>query len=740
MHCPLAKCNEEVTTDKATAHCLVTHRNFNTRRGYNVADVVLYAKNRANELVTTFITNSKEDFKLMKKRLISLLLLAVMLLTSCNQTTTPATTATAPTATNPTSSTPMVGSIIAGNASSAGVASGLSKRDLPSTSKDLEALYNAEIETINYLWSMTTNVQQPGANCVSGLLENDEYGNILKDLATDITRTADGYVWTIKIREGVMWLDNNGKEICETTAEDFIAAASWYMYPDNVSETANLVYDVVKNGRAIYVDGTAPFSEFGIKAIDKYTIQYTLDRPVPYFLSMLTYTIFYPACREYMEKYGATIINNKSVSDDRFSTSAETFASNGAYILQSFVPEQEHVYVANPHYYDAENVFVKRVVEYFNKESATLAPEMFLRDEVTTAPIPTTILDSWMSDPAKEAKVRPAWGMLYNYFFILNFWPNPDAMAAEYEPENWGLAVNNLAFRKSIFHALDRVSLCEIYEPYDPTAIITRTVTPPLFTSTAGRDYTDIGRLGEIKATDPFNLELALKYKEQAIEELTAAGAHFPVILMHPYQTPVREDTEKAVVLEQMLEDFLGTDYIDVVLEGAPSTGFAATYRRAGNFGILISNWGADYLDPETFTDPMRPEEGVSFNHLHMQKDCRDANGNHIYLNMVNEAQKELVDLNKRYELFAAAEAYLIDQCLAMPFRYTRSYVASSLIPFTGQWGNCGSATLKFKGRIYHETEFYNTAKFNDAYQLWLQERNYTVSVYEDIFTVVPNK
>ncbi|MCL2548530.1 MAG: ABC transporter substrate-binding protein [Symbiobacteriaceae bacterium] len=670
----------------------------------------------------------------MKKRLLAALLLAVMVLTACN--TTPATpTATTP----PPTQSGIVGSIIAGDTSAAGAASGLTKKDLPSSSQDLEVLYSAEIETINYLWSMTTNVQQPGANCVSGMLENDEYGNIFKDLATDITRTTDGYVWTIKIREGVMWVDKNGNEICETTAEDFVAAASWYMLDSNISETANLVYDVIKNGRAVY-DGSMPFEAFGIKAIDKYTVEYTLERPVPYFLSMMTYTIFYPACREYMETYGATVHNHKTPSEDRFCTSAETFANNGAYILQSFIPQVEHVFVANPKYYDAENVLVKRVKETYNTESSTIGPEMFLRGEVNSAAISTAILDAWMTDPAREAKVRPAWGMLYNYFFILNFWPNPDAMPAEYEPENWGLAVNNLAFRKSIFHALDRLQLAEIYEPYDPAAILTRTVTPPLFAAVDGKDYTDLGALGVIKNQDPFNVELALKYKEQAIEELTALGATFPVILHHPYQTPSREDTEKAVVLEQMLENILGADYINVVLEGAPATGFAANYRRAGNFGILISNWGADYLDPETFTDPLRPEEFISFNHTFYQTDCRDENGDHIYLKMVNEAQKELVDISKRYNLFAAAEAYLIDNCMAMPFRFTRSYVASSLIPFTGQWGNCGSATLKWKGRIYHETEFYNTAAFNDAYQLWLQERNYTISVYEDIFRVVPNK
>ncbi|UZM97093.1 hypothetical protein OL548_17675 [Lysinibacillus sp. MHQ-1] len=75
----------------------------------------------------------------------------------------------------------------------------------------------------------------------------------------------------------------------------------------------------------------------------------------------------------------------------------------------------------------------------------------------------------------KKSQVRQTQNNFYTYFYALNFNPQFDA---EYEPDNWKVAVNNKNFRKSIFHALDRVSAMLTMEPYNPADLLSNTITP----------------------------------------------------------------------------------------------------------------------------------------------------------------------------------------------------------------------------------------------------------------------
>src|SRR5690606_12590533 len=128
------------------------------------------------------------------------------------------------------------------------------------------------------------------------------------------------------------------------------------------------------------------------------------------------------------------------------------------------------------------------------KEATTLAPELFLRGEIDYADIPSTVLDEWMNDPVKKEQVRPNRTNYYTYFYAFNF--NPQ-FADEFEPDNWKVAVNNLNFRKALFHALDRKAAMLTQEPYTPGNRIHNTITPKNFVDLNGTDYTQLGSLAE---------------------------------------------------------------------------------------------------------------------------------------------------------------------------------------------------------------------------------------------------
>ena len=149
------------------------------------------------------------------------------------------------------------------------------------------------------------------------------------------------------------------------------------------------------------------FSEVGIKAVDTYTVEYTLAKQVPYFLSSLVYILYMPAYGPLLEEQGAS-----------FATSNTTMYYNGAYYLSEFTPQEKHVMTKNDLYWDASNVYITSLNYIFNAEAETLAPEMVKRGEVDYADISSDILDDWLANSDTSSlisKERPATDVITSY-------------------------------------------------------------------------------------------------------------------------------------------------------------------------------------------------------------------------------------------------------------------------------------------------------------------------------------
>lgn len=574
-------------------------------------------------------------------------------------------------------------------------------------SEDYYQVYSRELTTLNYLVTAGTNEHEVLANVVDGLVEYDKYGVLVPSLATDWTNSADGKTWTFTLRKGVKWVDNKGKDYAEVVAQDWVDAAKYLFDKKNASLTANIAYDVIKNAKA-YFDGTlTDFNQVGVKALDKYTLQYTLGKPVPYFLSMLTYVCFLPVNGQFLASAGA-----------RFGTDNKTLLYNGAYIVDTFEPQVGRTLAKNDKYWDKDHVYIRRLIFKYNKESETLAPELFLRGEISTIlVIPTSIIDSWMKDPAKKAVIRPVATNAYTYFYALNFNSTFDA---QYEPENWSVAVNNKNFRKSLFHALDKRAAMITFEPYAPERRLHNTITPRNFVNAAGKDFVDMGDLAKLSKTDSFNKVLAAEYKAKAMAEL-AGKAKFPVKIMMPYNAGQPDWTNRAQVVEQQLENLLGKDYIDVIPVSFPATGFLGATRRKGNYALMECNWGPDYADPETYTDPFIT--GSNYNWPEKALGYAQANGKSTYENMVDAAKAEVVNNAKRYELFAKAEAYFIGEAFVIPYAIGGGgFTASKLEPFSYPFAPFGTSTLKYKGQTVMQKPL-STEAYNKMKATWDSER-----------------
>lgn len=604
-------------------------------------------------------------------------------------------------------------------------------------------LYDSEVTTLNYLYTGATNDFQVSANLVDCLVEYDSEGNMIPSLAESWEPNEDNTQWTFHIRKGVKWVDYQGNEVAEVTANDWVAGAKWVNTAENQASNQYMFDGIVKNAQAYYnytayllssengtktvdAEGNAievveevKFEDVGVTAVDDYTLVYTMEAPCPYFPSVLSYTSYMPVYEPFLLEKG-----------DQFgaATGPDTILYNGAYLLSEFEPQNQRILVKNPTYWDAEKVYIERMEFMYNASAGTIGPESFSRGEVDYALLDASILSAWQNDEAKKDMVsasRP--NVAYSYFYAFNFEPRFDESL---EPDNWTLAVNNENFRQSILHALDRENALRIQEPNNPERLVNNTITPPTFASVNGTDYTQVGALKDITARDSFDTDQALSYKAKAVEELTAAGATFPVKVYMRYNPSTSNWDKECQLVEQQLEGALGTDYIDVIVEAGPSTGFLSAVRKTGDYGLMKCNWGADYADPQTWTDPFK-ETGT---YIFLAQDAsREIGGDRCdhklpqtqalaeeYYALLNAAKAITNDDQARYEAFAAAEAFLVDHAIVIPFSISAGdgYLCTRLNVFEGQYAPYGLALQRYKGMKLREMPM-STEEFNTLYDQW---------------------
>ena len=603
----------------------------------------------------------------------------------------------------------------------------------------LNYLYSDTVTDWNYLVA-TSNTP---AEYIDSLVEYDNYGICKPCLAESWERSEDGLTWTFHLRKGVKWMTYEMKEYgADVTANDFVTSAQYILNAGNASRLADMLF--ILDGAEAYYDATlqeqtADFATVGVKAVDDYTLQYTLSSPLPYFLSSVTYKCFFPANAKFIEECG-----------DMFSTDNTTMLYCGEFIMTEYEPQGKISSLANPTYWDAGNMYIDAIYKTYNAEAETVAPEMFARGEVNYADIPTEQLDNWLNNPEKASMIRPCRPSFYSYYYMFNFNPQFEETAISaangksYTPNraNWTLAVNNINFRKSIYHAFDKIQAIKTQDPYNAEAHILNVITPPDFISVDGVDYTQLDALKDLSNGTSYDKDAALKYRDTAIEELKAAGASFPIVVYMPYNSGSSYQAQRVQVIADQWETDLNTadfEYIKVVYEPYADTDFSNNTMRAGNYCIMPSTWMADYSDPLSYTDPFTIVQNAT-NFIYMADGFSKASDTYLegskqgkdgryyyditYDTMVNEADQECVDLSKRYNSFAEIERWLVDeQCLIMPFmRGGTGYVAASLSPFESQYAAFGASDGRYKYQHIYDKGI-STEEFYAQYEKWQADR-----------------
>ena len=605
-------------------------------------------------------------------------------------------------------------------------------------------LYARQPATLNYLICSADPDLYHGTHCVDTLVEYDSRGKIREGLATSWEWDADTLTWTFHLRDE-NWVDYTGAVLGPVTAQDFVDALAYLLNPDYASGTASLVTPYVAgaedyynycvwrnnaNNGTVAEDGTTytidaagtvtltaadgstttcpavDFSSVGVAAVDEHTLTYTLNYDFPGFLSLLNYAPFEPAYGPMLAELG-----------DQFCTSAETACNCGAFYLAEYTPLESWVMKKSPENYDKDNVYIDTIRYIYNQEALISGPEMVRRGEIDQATISSDILDSWLADDTTKDMVsmeRPETGKSYFYFF--NFLPyahsfsnwNTTGVDAQYQPDNWAKAVNSTNFRKAFLYAINPAVTLAVTAPEGYENYKLHTITPPSFCADSkGVDYTECGALA--KVTDHFNEATAKQYRDAAVQELTAAGATFPIKVQSPYNPAVVDWDKQCQVFKQQIEGVLndGFDFVDIIITQGPSDNFLNAVRRAGAYEFMSYYWGADYSDPETEVYPFYQEagdRGTCYAFLRTGVEDGIITGETAdyvmtYMDMVEKAKAITADLDARYAAFADAEAYLIENALVIPLSLpVPPYIATRLNLWEGQYAPTGFSSNRLKG------------------------------------------
>ena len=221
-------------------------------------------------------------------------------------------------------------------------------------------VFSSDPTTLDYTVSGNKSTKQVTGNVIDGLLENDQYGNLVPSVAEDWTVSKDGLTYTYKIRQGIKWYTNEGEEYGEVKAQDFVTGLKHAA--DKKSQALYLVQGSIK-GLDDYVNGkTTDFSTVGVKATDDYTVVYTLNNPESFWNSKTTMGVLAPVSENFLASKG---------DDFGKATDVTSILYNGAYLLKGLTSKSSIEMTKNQNYWDKQNVFIDDIkLSYFDGQDA----------------------------------------------------------------------------------------------------------------------------------------------------------------------------------------------------------------------------------------------------------------------------------------------------------------------------------------------------------------------------------
>ena len=603
--------------------------------------------------------------------------------------------------------------------------------------------YTADPETLDYLISGKQSTKVATSNGIDGLFTNDKYGNLAPAVAEDWSVSKDGLTYTYKIRKGVKWFTSDGEEYAEVTAKDFVNGLKHAA--DNKSAALYLAQDSVK-GLGDYLAGNnKDFSAVGVKAVDDYTLEYTLNQPEPFWNTKLVYSIFYPLNEEFEKSKG---------SDFGKATDPTSLLYNGPFLLRGLTAKSSIEFVKNEKYWDKDNVHLDTVtLAYYDGSDQESLERNFTSGAYSYARLfPTSSNYSKVAETYKDNIYYTPQGAGIGGLGV-----NIDRQEYKYtskttdeEKTSTKKALLNKDFRQALNFAFDRTSYSAQVNGKDGASLAVRNLfVKPEFVSANGKSFGDMVTEKVVSYGDEwkdvnfadgqdglFNADKAKAEFAKAKAALEAEGVKFPIHLDIPVDQTSKNFIARIQSFKQSVETVLGTENVVIDIQQMTTdelhniTYYAAS-AAAEDWDLSGAvGWNPDFEDPSTYLDILKTTNSETTK-SYMGYDNPSSPvvaqvGLKEYDKLVDEAGKETSDLFARYEKYAAAQAWLTDSSLFLPAMSSSGAapIISRVVPFSASYTQSGDkgSDVYFK-YLQLQSDTVTASQYKEAREKWLKEK-----------------
>ncbi|NDV60946.1 peptide ABC transporter substrate-binding protein [Puniceicoccales bacterium CK1056] len=422
----------------------------------------------------------------------------------------------------------------------------------------------------------------------------------------------DASTWTFFLREDALW--SNGDPV---TAQDFVFSYERMLNPDFPGEYSQMLY-VLKNGEAYKNGEVSDFNEVGVVAVDDKTLRIELVGPTPYFLSMLKHYSWFPVHPATIEAHGGPFDMSGTW------TLPGNYVGNGAFVLDTWLPNQYLRVVKSPTYWDRERMQLNEVY-FFPVEDDNTEKRMFDSGLLhVTGTVPTNDIPILRKTKPDLIHIDDYLG---TYFYRLN---------VEREP------LDNPLVRKALNYAIDRQAIVDKVSLGDQKP--SKAYVPAGFKGFSAPD---------VLSYDP---ERARGYLAEAGYP---GGEGFPDLYLLFNTSEGHRKIAEAVVA--MWNKNLG---INMQLENKEWKVYLDAQSHL-DYDISRSGWIGDYMDPITFLEMFTTGNGNNDTGW----------GNDRYDSLINAAFRSKTE-EEHFTSLMEAEAILLEELPIVPlYSYTRIYL-----------------------------------------------------------------
>ncbi|MFQ9910009.1 MAG: peptide ABC transporter substrate-binding protein [Acutalibacter sp.] len=370
----------------------------------------------------------------------------------------------------------------------------------------------------------------------------------------------DKLVYTFHLREDATW--SNGDPVVAT---DYEFAWQQALNPEVASDYAYMLYFI--HNAEPYFNGEVEWSEVGVKVIDDYTFEVTLDNPLPYATDLFAFPTLAPINQKFYEEVGA----------DKYATDAEYFCCNGMYELTEWSHNSQIVFQKREDYWNADAVGPDEIVYKIITDSQA-GLNSYLSREIDYTDLDSGEVVQQAEAAGFEVGVKPARS---SYYLIVN-------------TEDEFMSNQNL--RLALAYSIDKQALVDTVYQNDNQPMTS--FTPPAIMGANDSSFQEalVAERGEMYPGSG-DLEKAQEYLQAALEELGCTVDELNLSI------DCADDSLRrncATFLQEQWRQNLGIENITV---NSMQTKQVSANRQSGDYCMSLGGWSPDYNDAINFLD-----------------------------------------------------------------------------------------------------------------------------------------